>query len=522
MRDNFPRRFVALVRPKRSVILFCLATVFAFGVHETSAARGRLDITVIDQQTRQPIACRMHLEDSSGRPQRAGRLPFWDDHFVLPGRVRLNLPAGEYRFEIERGPEYARQVGHFEIGNRTKDRRVIELVRVVDMAEEGWYSADLHIHRSTEDIELLIQAEDLHVAPLITWWNNRNLWTDRELPEDPLVRVGEDRFYHLMAGEDEREGGALLYFNLNRPLAITDAAREYPSPMKFLLEAREQEGVWIDVEKPFWWDVPVWLASGKVDSIGLANNHMQRSGMLANEAWGKPRDSARLPDPRGNALWTQEIYYHVLNCGLRLPPSAGSASGVLKNPVGYNRMYVHVGENFNYDSWWEKFRAGRVMVTNGPLLRPLVAGKLPGHVFRAEPGQSLVLDISARLTTSESGYLEIIKNGEVAHSVRFDRWAEEGGVLPAIRFTESGWLLARAVTDVKNTYRFASTGPYYVEIGEQSRRISRRSAEFFRDWVEERMARIKLDDPRQRGEVLRYQQQALDFWNDLVARANAP
>ena len=28
------------------------------------------------------------------------------------------------------------------------------------------------------------------------------------------------------------------------------------------------------------------------------------------------------------------IYYHLLNCGLRVPPSAGSASGVLPNPVG--------------------------------------------------------------------------------------------------------------------------------------------------------------------------------------------
>ena len=42
-------------------------------------------------------------------------------------------------------------------------------------------------------------------------------------------------FYAIL--RDERQGGALLYFGLGRPLAITGAAREYPSPMKFLLEA---------------------------------------------------------------------------------------------------------------------------------------------------------------------------------------------------------------------------------------------------------------------------------------------
>jgi hypothetical protein len=77
-----------------------------------------------------------------------------------------------------------------------------------------------------------------------------------------------------MAGEDEREGGALLYFHLTKPLAIASAGREYPSPMRFVEDAlRVDEHVWIDIEKPFWWDVPVWLASGRMRSIGLANSH---------------------------------------------------------------------------------------------------------------------------------------------------------------------------------------------------------------------------------------------------------
>ena len=185
-----------------------------------------------------------------------------------------------------------------------------------------------------------------------------------------------DRFYHLMAGEDEREGGALLYFNLDEPLPIAGSQRgislagEIPGA-----GPRRQPGVHVDVEKPFWWDMPVWVATGKVDSIGLANNHQHRDGMLDNEAWGKPRDTApSIRTPHGNGRWSQHIYYQLLNCGLRIPPSAGSASGVLPNPVGYNRVYVHCGEELTWDKWWENLRRGQVVVTNGPMLRPRVFG----------------------------------------------------------------------------------------------------------------------------------------------------
>ena len=90
-----------------------------------------------------------------------------------------------------------------------------QLERLADLAAEGWWSGELHVHRPVEAIELLMRAEDLHVAPVITWWNKNNLWDDQEaVPADPLVRFDGNRFYHLMAGEDEREGGALLYFNL--------------------------------------------------------------------------------------------------------------------------------------------------------------------------------------------------------------------------------------------------------------------------------------------------------------------
>src|SRR5262249_43376318 len=274
-------------------------------------------------------------------------------------------------------------------------------------------------------------------------------------------RFDNDRFYDVLAGEDEREGGALLYFHLPRPLPITGATREYPSPMTFVEEARRQPGVWIDVEKPFWWDVPVWVASGQVDSIGLANNHMCRDRMYETEAWGKPRDTVHLPPPLGNGYWSQEIYYHLLNCGLRLPPSAGSASGVLPNPVGYNRVYVHIDGPLTYEKWWQGLRAGRVFVTNGPLLRVRANGHLPGQVFTGSADKAIDIELKADLTTRETvRAFEIIKNGRIERTIPYEEWAKQG-TLGKVHFKESGWFLVRTITDYPKTFRFASTGPSY-------------------------------------------------------------
>ena len=248
--------------------------------------------------------------------------------------------------------------------------------------------------------------------------------------------------------------------------------------------------------------------------------------MLDNEAWGRPRDRRQFRGRWGNGLWSQAIYYHVLEAGFRIPPSAGSASGVLPNPVGYNRVYVHVGDEFSYDHWWRAFAQGRVVVTNGPLLRPLVGGKLPGHVFRAEAGQAITLDVVLSLSTRDPiSYVEIIKNGQVEHSIRVADWARSG-TLPAVRFTKSGWLLVRAVTDVEETYRFASTGPYYVEIGNQPR-ISRRSVQFFLDWLDQRTAKLKqfiADSPQSEidaDELLRPFIEARQFWIQRLDAATA-
>jgi hypothetical protein len=116
--------------------------------------------------------------------------------------------------------------------------------------------------------------------------------------------------------------------------------------------------------------------------------------------------------------------------------------------------------------------------------------------------------------------IEIIQNGRVAATVPYSAWKRTGS-LGTVTFKDSGWFLIRTIADVPHTFRFASTGPFYVEVGPAGSRISRSSAQFFLDWVRERSGQIRLEDSSQQAAVMKYHQAAEQFWQEKIAQANA-
>ena len=510
-------------RPASALLAAWLAAGIVCHPWAATASGGQLQIVVVDKDTGRPIPCRMHLNNAAGRPRLPKKVPVWDDHFIVPGKIALQLAPGNYSFEVERGLEYLVTRGHFTINASSDDTQQIEMQRFADLASEGWYSGDLDVRRAPGEIALLMQAEDLHVVPLQTWWNGHSQWKGPLAAEKLLADFGNSRYCHFMAGQQVAPGGSLLFFNLPGPLTLPEPDAEYPPPAKVIELARRTGRVWVDAARPYCWDLPAWVAHSDIDSIQVLNSNVCRSKMITQESGGKARDARLFPGTWGNAQWSQAIYFHLLNCGIRIPPSAGSGSGVAPNPVGYNRVYVYVDGKFSYEKWWEGLRAGRVVLTNGPLLVPSVNGQPPGHLFRFERGQQPELEIGLTLSIRDPeqqpiSYLEIIQDGQPARSIRFADYAKSGR-LPKVRFSRSGWFLIRAVTDVRPTYRFAMTGPYWVEIGYE-RPISKRSAQFFLDWVYERAKQIELDDPQQRREVFQYHREARDFWQELLSKAN--
>jgi hypothetical protein len=253
----------------------------------------------------------------------------------------------------------------------------------------------------------------------------------------------------------------------------------------------------------------MWVAHGVVDSVGIANNHMHRAGVYPNEAWGRARDLTTYPGPQGNGRYSQDIYYHLLNSGIRLPPSAGSASGVLPNPVGYNRVYVHVDGEFTYPKWKQGLKAGRSFVSNGPLLRVRANGQWPGVVLRTNG--SLTVRLEGQLDSLDPiAAVELVQNGKV-----------QPVKLPAT-FTlgESGWFLVRAIADVPNTFRFASTAPWYVELDGKPAPPRADSVQYFITWCRERISTLQdltALSEAQKKQVLEPWKDAEKFWLDRLA-----
>ena len=473
----------SIVLPTLTAAAIILAAIPSF------AREGKFELSVIDRDTGKPIAVRVHLQNvATRRPVRPPGVPVLGDHFVFHDKITLKLPLGSYKFVIERGPEYLVRTGHFTINNYADDRKTVDMKRFVDMAAEGWYAGDLDVYRREQQLELLMQAEDLYVAMLAAAMPSAKARTD-----PPVTQFDGTRFFVRRSGAD-------------------------------------------DLPFPFSWELPLRVTANDLESVPVAHRHLLRDGVVDHEADGRPRDRSTYPGLLGNGFWSTDIYYHLLNCGLRLPPSAGSGSGweppkaarsatttrssqVAKpnvNPIGYNRVYAFVEGELTWEKWWDAMRAGRTMVTNGPLIRPSVEGYPPGHIFHADAGQTLELEIGLSLQTRDKiSYLEVIKDGRTAHSARLDQWKENAGKLPPLKFNQSGWFLIRAVADESTTYRFAMTAPYYVQLGDQPR-ISRASAQFFVDWCTERIKDTGLDASTHEWRT------AEEYWTTLLKNANAP
>jgi hypothetical protein len=492
------------------------------GIFAANAATGTFRLRV---RTSQPA--RFYLDDRAGKAWTPDGATVYvqrgERHFVTKAGFEIELPPGNYNLAAERGPEY-RPFRRAIPGRAGKDVTVeVALQRWASMNHRGWYSGDLHNHRRPEDMPLLLQAEDLNLAPTLSDW----VWDDRErsapLPtNDPVRQVDSTHVYSVLDKEVERlksGPGAVDLLGLRARIPF-DGYLLYPANDVFARQAHAQGG-WVDAEKIVWRDAAALVALGHVDFAGIVYNHFNRQDVeLETDAWGMiPKWRSEFRAPSGMPLWAMEVYYRFLNCGFRLPVSAGSASGVKAAPLGYNRVYVKVNGPFTYDGWFRALKAGRSFATNGPMLFLTVDGREPGDLLQLpDTGRRRVrihADVSSQKTMDR---LEVIFKG------RTIRTATGGGKL-ALDFdyelAESGWLAARAFEKVDHTVRFAHTSPVYVQVSGRSG-IVREDAHFFIEWIDRETAFYRdlpgFREPAHRDAMLTLFEDARQVYSALAAR----
>ena len=249
------------------------------------------------------------------------------------------------------------------------------------------------------------------------------------------------------------------------------------APVASIAEQAHREGALLDLDKHNWpWSLML-VPIAKVDLFELANNSVWRtrfgfrSSLVAPPEWMEIEHDADGMTEWGWLNFGFQTYYALLNCGFRLRPTAGTASGVHPVPLGYGRVYVHLDGPFRVDDWIAGLRAGRSFVTTGPMLFVKMNGEEPGHQFQEPNRNAPAYRITGEaLSARPLERIEVVVNGQVKRRLNPKNLpGRDGGFRSPfdekMRLQESAWIAVRCFErQADGRVRFAHTGPFSVEM----------------------------------------------------------
>ncbi len=420
----------------------------------------------------------------------------------------LDLPAGKYTITVERGHEYLPATQNITLSGKPQ-HITLKLRRWIDMATHGWYSGETHVHRSLEELPNLLLAEDLNVAfPLVYWVTEAFAppkSSARSAQQDPpaeLIKVDPTHVIYPRNTEYE-------IFTVNKKphtlgaLFVIRHKRVFDKgvpPLQLIADQAREDGALLDLDKPNWpWSM-ILVALLKVDLYELANNHMWRTE-FGFPGFGEPppaymkieRDAKGLTE-RGWIDFNFQNYYALLNCGFKMRPTAGTASGVHPVPLGFGRVYVHQPKGFAFDSWLAGLDQGRSFVTTGPMLLAEVNGQKPGTALEAAPQLKVR---GAAHSAAPLERIEIVVNGAVRKTLQpANRKTERGGYESAIEadvaIAGSAWIAVRCwETRPGGRFRYAHTAPWHLETPLQTLQPRRAEIDFLIGRVQSQLARSR-------------------------------
>jgi hypothetical protein len=300
-------------------------------------------------------------------------------------------------------------------------------------------------------------------------------------------------------------------------------------PVHHIAEQAHREGALLDLDKHNWpWSLML-VPVAKVDLFELSNNSVWRTAFGFRATQVQPAPYMEVETDAGGMTekgWLDfgfQTYYTLLDCGFRLQPTAGTASGVHPVPLGYSRVYVHVGQSFDGPTWLAGLRHGRSFVTTGPMLLATVAGKQPGEVFQQSQESAHVYRVAGTLASDRPAEsIEVIVNGRVRQRLqptnnRGDRGAWSSDFSVEIEIGETSWICVRAFQRQDDgRLRFAHTAPWHIEVGEQPIRPRAEEIAFLVGRMEDEIRRNTGVLPEPALDEFR---QALSVYREIQARA---
>ena len=243
-----------------------------------------------------------------------------------------------------------------------------------------------------------------------------------------------------------------------------------------------------------------------VDLFELSNNHVWRVPFAITQ-WSTPAPEWMLPGAtsQGNERdwieYTHQTYWALLNCGHRLRPSAGTASGVHPVPLGYSRVYVHCPDGFSYANWRAGLENGRSFVTTGPVCISEIQ----------RDGNHARLKATAK-GERPLGRIEIIVNGAVYESI--DVNSTETSIERVISLKGTTWIALRIWEPREDgRYRFAHTSPVWFDDATKPLQPRPEQAAFLAKRVSDEISRSRKVLP---AAAIQEYQTALQKWQRMI------
>jgi hypothetical protein len=441
--------------------------------------------------------------------------------FFIDGAYEAELEAGTYDLVIGKGPEYHIHQSQVTITAGERTQLQVTLPRWIDMPASGWYSGDDHIHfertpADNEWISVLTRAEDIHVANLLQMGNPSEYFFSQYAFGSKGQYVVDQ--HALVTGQESPRT-----MQLGHTIGLN--ASRYHHPLEYFLYDKTAEAVRQD---------------GGL--FGYAHTGLDFFAERSHAATGLALDIVDgLVDFVEVLQFGQlgtGLLYDFLNLGFRLTPSAGTDWPYLSLP-GAERVYVQVAGAFSPQAFFDGMKAGRLFVTNGPMLALDVAGQAMGSEVHVKAGQTVTIKATARQNPDYGRLdrLELVIHGDVIKTVKAETGAETLELVHELQAQTSLWLAVRAYGTEMG---LAHSAPVYVYV-DGHKRFWKRAA------VPELVARyksvlekissleinwaaqhekdslspevLKLHWDAHREPLQRRIEKALKFYNDLLAEA---
>lgn len=448
-------------------------------VELSDPGRNWVGTLVVDDRTGEPIPCRIHFRSPDGIPfQPHGYHPHiysdlspWNvdvggdlqlghaTYAYIDGRCEGWLPRGDVIVDVARGFEYEplRERVRIEPGQR---KLTLRLNRSVDMAAEGFYCGDTHVHfLSARGAHLEAAAEGLNVVNLLmAQWGHLFTSTEEFTGAPSTDHRGETIVY---TSQENRQHtlGHLSLLGLKRPVMPWSSDGPDEAELGGNLETtlsrwadacHDQGGTVVLPHFPYpYCEGPALIVTGRSDAV----------------EW-------LVQDPLGH-----REFYRYLNLGYRLPLVGGTDKMSADTAVGLCRTYVRIPEDepFTYESWCRNLKEGRTFMTTGPLLDLRVEGSWPGDDVSLPQGGGTI-DVHARVRSIFPVHsLEIVTNGVVVARTESVAGERSMSIHEPIAVDRHSWIAARCGgsdyfggrrhLDSWERSIFAHTSPVYVAVG---------------------------------------------------------